>query len=132
MRNAEENLPAGKMANNRDSTVLSIDYHPPYAWCKLLGCILAPRAIEGVEEVRDGNYRRVVFLNSDGEIHNGWVSVSCDDGVSVLRAEISPSLQTNANPETRASGERFFKENEKVKLLGLKAPVVKKTGKNGT
>ena len=49
-----------------------------------------------------------------------------NDILSRLRQE----LQTNASPETRASGERFFKENEKVKLLGLKASVVKKTGKN--
>ena len=48
-----------------------------------------------------------------------------NDVILRLRQE----LQANADPETRASGEKFFKENEKVKLLGLKSVAVKKIGK---
>jgi 3-methyladenine DNA glycosylase AlkD len=38
-------------------------------------------------------------------------------------------LQANSTPEARASGERFFKDNEKVRILGLKSSVVRKIGK---
>ena len=68
-----------------------IDCHPPYAWRELVD-FLAPRAINGVEEVRDGEYRRVVSLNSDNEVRHGWISVSYDEKASVLRAEVSVSL----------------------------------------
>ena len=61
---------ADKMANNSEWIVLFIDYYQPYAWRELLG-FLAPRAVEGVEEVRDGKYRRVVFMNTGDEIYNG-------------------------------------------------------------
>jgi len=47
------------------------------------------------------------------------------DIISRLRQE----LQANADPEARASGEKFFKENEKVKLIGLKSSAVSKIGK---
>ena len=38
-------------------------------------------------------------------------------------------LQINADPETLASGKRFFKENETPKLIGLKSPVFGKIGR---
>jgi 3-methyladenine DNA glycosylase AlkD len=47
------------------------------------------------------------------------------DVIPRLRQE----LQTNVNPETQTSGKKFFKENEQVKLIGLKFSVVSKIGK---
>lgn len=48
-----------------------------------------------------------------------------NDIVLRLRQE----LQVNADPVVQESGKRFFKENEKVKLLGMKFSVVSKIGK---
>jgi len=48
-----------------------------------------------------------------------------NDLISRLRQE----LQVNADPETQASGKRFFKENDTVKLIGLKSSLVSKIGK---
>jgi len=52
-------------------------------------------------------------------------TVTSNDVITRLRQE----LQANANPETHASGKKFFKENEKVNLIGLKFSVVSKIGK---
>ena len=54
-----------------------------------------------------------------------FLKVKLYDVISRLRQE----LQINVNPETLASGKRFFKENETVKLIGLKFSVVSKIGK---
>jgi AraC family transcriptional regulator of adaptative response / DNA-3-methyladenine glycosylase II len=87
------------------SVVLRVPYHPPYAWKVMLG-FLAPRAIEGLEEVQmeevqmdgirgeGGLYRRTISVAS-GDLsasRDGWVSVSCDEKTSSLRAEVSLSL----------------------------------------
>jgi AraC family transcriptional regulator of adaptative response / DNA-3-methyladenine glycosylase II len=87
------NAAAGRDAG---SVVLHIPCRSPYAWRELLD-FLTPRAIEGVEEARDGVYRRVVSLDSTDDSHDGWVAVSCGEGRSgfmgpVLNAEVSLSL----------------------------------------
>ncbi|MCL1876183.1 MAG: DNA alkylation repair protein [Synergistaceae bacterium] len=48
-----------------------------------------------------------------------------NDIIHRLRQE----LQVNADPDLQESGKRFFKENEKAKLLGMKFPIVSKIGK---
>jgi 3-methyladenine DNA glycosylase AlkD len=49
--------------------------------------------------------------------------------MSEITSRLRQELQANVNPETQASGKKFFKENEKVKLIGLKFSVVSKIGK---
>lgn len=44
-----------------DPLRLTLAYHPPFAWSDLLA-FLGPRAIAGVEVVRDGSYARTVRL----------------------------------------------------------------------
>jgi len=66
---------------------LRLDYRPPLDWEALLG-FLAARATAGVEEVRDGAYRRTVRLGA----RTGWVEVRPLPGQPALRAEISLSL----------------------------------------
>ena len=63
----------------------------PYAWRELLG-FLAPRVIEGVEEVQDSVYRRVISLNSKNENLTGWFAASYDEKKFALRTEVSSSL----------------------------------------
>ncbi|MDR1977315.1 MAG: DNA-3-methyladenine glycosylase 2 [Synergistaceae bacterium] len=79
------------------SVALRLFCRPPYAWRELLD-FLALRAVEGVEEVRDATYRRVVALESKGDFYRGWITVSRDEGSPafggsvVLKAEVSLSL----------------------------------------
>ena len=66
---------------------LRLDYRPPLDWEALLD-FLSARATAGVEEVRDGAYRRTARLGG----RSGWVSVTADRGRPSLRAEVSVSL----------------------------------------
>ncbi|MDR3264538.1 MAG: helix-turn-helix domain-containing protein, partial [Synergistaceae bacterium] len=86
-----------RVGGDAGSVVLRIPCRAPYAWSALLD-FLAVRAIEGVEEVREGVYRRVVSLSSGDVSHCGWVAVSRDEKNSALgetaalNAEVSLSL----------------------------------------
>jgi AraC family transcriptional regulator of adaptative response / DNA-3-methyladenine glycosylase II len=92
-------LRRGSVAGGMESASLRLFCRPPYAWRQLLD-FLAPRTIEGVEEVgkTDSVYRRVVELESKGALHRGWVAVTWDEEGSasaktfVLKAEVSLSL----------------------------------------
>jgi len=68
-----------------------VDYYPPYDWKSMLG-FLEARAVAGVEEIRDGAYRRTVHLRHEGAEHSGWIEVSPAEGKSALRVVMSPSL----------------------------------------
>lgn len=74
-------------APREDVIALRLDYRPPLDWEALLG-FLAGRVVAGVEQVRDGEYARVVTLG--GPI--GWVTVRRDERRPALRAEVSLSL----------------------------------------
>jgi AraC family transcriptional regulator of adaptative response / DNA-3-methyladenine glycosylase II len=78
-----------------DCVSVRILCHPPYAWRELLN-FLMPRAVEGVEEVKDSAYRRVAALRSKGDCRKGWIAVSCDgDGAAenfALKVDVSLSL----------------------------------------
>jgi AraC family transcriptional regulator of adaptative response / DNA-3-methyladenine glycosylase II len=109
-------LRRGASEDDAGSVVLRVPYHPPYAWRAMLG-FLAPRTIEGLEEVHlgevcleevrteedragknrtkegsEGIYRRAVSIVSGDASFDGWFSVSNDERASVLSVEVSPSL----------------------------------------
>ena len=67
--------------------VLRLEYRPPFDWEAQLE-FLAARCTAGVEQVREGAYRRAVRLGSS----QGWVSVTADPARPALRAEVAPSL----------------------------------------
>ncbi len=69
------------------SLALRLDYRPPFAWDALLS-FLAGRAIPGVEQVTNGEYRRSVTI---GE-RSGWLAVRADAKRNALRAQVSLSL----------------------------------------
>lgn len=72
---------------------LSIPYRPPYDWDQIL-LHLRARAIEGVEEIVDGVYRRTFSI----EGHSGIVEVSNDLLRHRLEARIRFSSATSISP----------------------------------
>ena len=62
---------------------LRLRYRPPYPWESVLG-FLARRAVPGVEEVRDGVYRRAVAVGGTA----GLIEVAPLEGEHVLRLRV--------------------------------------------
>ena len=54
-----------------DQHIFHVSYRPPYNWEKMLA-FLAPRATPGVEEVKDGAYRRTISHNG----RDGYFEIS--------------------------------------------------------
>ncbi len=80
--------------------VFQLAYRPPYAWNALLA-FLAPRAIPGVEAVRDGTYRRVIALR---DVH-GLLEVTQRPEKHALRVRVQlhrPELLLQAISRVRA------------------------------
>jgi AraC family transcriptional regulator, regulatory protein of adaptative response / DNA-3-methyladenine glycosylase II len=59
-RKTVTSLPEGSLA--AVGVTLELSYRPPYDWTAMLAYLLA-RTVEGVEEVRDGVYRRTVSID---------------------------------------------------------------------
>ncbi len=57
-----------------DSITLQVGYRPPLAWEELIA-FLGTRAIEGVESISEGRYRRSVRVEAGGRAHCGWIEV---------------------------------------------------------
>jgi AraC family transcriptional regulator of adaptative response / DNA-3-methyladenine glycosylase II len=57
-----------------NTLALTLDYRPPYLWDELIKFI-SLRAIGGVENVKDGEYRRSVSIEKSGSVHRGCLSV---------------------------------------------------------
>ena len=66
---------------------LRLSFRPPLHWAELLA-FLGPRAIAGVETVKDGAYLRTVRAGKDV----GLIHVALDAGGGHLRATITPEL----------------------------------------
>ena len=64
--------------------VLRLSYRPPFDWNALLA-FFTPRAIPGVEEVRDGIYRRIVSVDK----HVALIAVSHAPSRNALQVEIT-------------------------------------------
>ncbi|MBX7101944.1 MAG: helix-turn-helix domain-containing protein, partial [Myxococcaceae bacterium] len=74
-------------ARRSASASARLDYRPPLAWDALLD-FLAARAIDGVEAVDGGVYRRTVLLGR----HSGWLSVRPRPGRAALELTVSEGL----------------------------------------
>jgi AraC family transcriptional regulator of adaptative response / DNA-3-methyladenine glycosylase II len=70
-------------ASSAAPLVLRLSYRPPFNWDALLA-FFTPRAISGVEEVRDGTYRRVVRVDD----HIARIAIGHQPGRNALQAEI--------------------------------------------
>lgn len=57
-----------------DAITLQLGYRPPLAWEELIA-FLGTRAIEGVESIAEGRYRRSVRVEAGGSRHCGWIEV---------------------------------------------------------
>jgi AraC family transcriptional regulator of adaptative response / DNA-3-methyladenine glycosylase II len=67
--------------------ILRLEYRPPLDWAALLA-FLAPRALPGVEEVVDGEYRRTARLGD----RTGTIAVQGEPARSALVARVSLPL----------------------------------------
>ncbi|UJX42818.1 helix-turn-helix domain-containing protein [Desulfovibrio sp. JY] len=74
-----------------DAPSLRLGYRPPYDLASLLA-FLGARAVDGVEEVEGGIYRRTVQLSRHGAAHAGWIAVSDATGKNALRVTVSAGL----------------------------------------
>ena len=57
-----------------DAITLQLGYRPPLAWEELIA-FLGTRAVEGVESIAEGRYRRSVGVEAGGRPHCGWIEV---------------------------------------------------------
>ncbi|WP_454753523.1 AlkA N-terminal domain-containing protein [Cupriavidus necator] len=74
-----------------DRLVFELGYRPPLAWDAWLG-FLATRAVDGIEQVRDGAYARTLQVEAGGSTHVGWVRIEHVTRRLVLRVTLSASL----------------------------------------
>jgi len=79
------------MTENNKSINLSLPYQPPYVWDDMVD-FLAQRAVEGVESVVDGEYRRTVTIPSGEKVHQGWITVANAPKTNSLSITMTPSL----------------------------------------
>jgi AraC family transcriptional regulator of adaptative response / DNA-3-methyladenine glycosylase II len=68
--------------------ILRLSYRPPFDWNALLA-FFTPRAIPGVEEVRDGIYRRVVRVAGHTADHIAVIAVSHLPARNAVQVEIA-------------------------------------------
>ena len=81
-------------------------YRPPLAWDTILA-FLGARAVQGVEMVADGEYRRTTTASHGATIHRGWVVVRASPKRSTLLVSISPGL-AKVVPAVLARVKRLF------------------------
>jgi AraC family transcriptional regulator, regulatory protein of adaptative response / DNA-3-methyladenine glycosylase II len=93
--------PAGE-----EALYFELGFRPPLDWPALLG-FLGKRAIDGVEDVSDGCYRRTVAIAAGGRGLRGWLSVTCAPDKPVLKVALSASL-AGAIPMLLARVKRVF------------------------
>ena len=74
-----------------DVIKLKLGYRPPLAWEELI-TFLGARAIEGVESIAAGHYRRSVGLVAGGHSHRGWIEVSHDHRHNTLVVRLDGAL----------------------------------------
>ena len=83
---------AASKKQRADCITLQLAYRPPYLWERLLG-FLAPRAIAGVELIRDNTYLRTVHLIGRNDAHfYGWIRVENRPETHALAVTIADTL----------------------------------------
>jgi AraC family transcriptional regulator of adaptative response / DNA-3-methyladenine glycosylase II len=109
-RNALAELPAGSVAEA--GVTLRLRYRPPYDWPAMLAYLEA-RAIDGVEQVVGGLYRRTVF--QDGRL--GTVEVQHEPARNNLAVTVRfPSVQSL--PAILARVRRVFDVGADIETIG--------------
>jgi AraC family transcriptional regulator of adaptative response / DNA-3-methyladenine glycosylase II len=68
-----------------------LSYRPPYDW-EGVAAFLAARAVEGVESVDAGRYRRTVRITAERREHRGWIEVSPSARKPALAVRLSATL----------------------------------------
>jgi AraC family transcriptional regulator, regulatory protein of adaptative response / DNA-3-methyladenine glycosylase II len=81
-------------------------YRPPLDW-NAMAAFLGARAVEGVEEVREGAYRRTVRVMRKGKLVRGWVEVRPWAERAALAVTVDPAL-LEALPQVLARVRRLF------------------------
>lgn len=89
-----------------DALYFELGFRPPFDWEALLH-FLEKRAIEGVEDVSGGCYRRTVRVAATGAALTGWLSITCSPQKPVLQIALSTSL-AKAIPFVLARVKRLF------------------------
>ncbi len=91
---------------NADGLTLQLGYRPPLDW-DALTAFLGPRAVEGVEQIRDGAYQRTVRVPRQGREVRGWVEVRPAHGRPALCVTVDGAL-LKALPQVLARVRRLF------------------------
>ena len=74
-----------------DALNFELSFRPPYDWAAI-SAFLGARAIDGVEMLAGGCYRRTVRIAQEGKEHLGWVELSLSAKKPALRVAVSASL----------------------------------------
>ncbi|MBQ8089551.1 MAG: helix-turn-helix domain-containing protein [Pyramidobacter sp.] len=123
---------AGGVKNER-GVVVEVGCRAPYRWDEILA-FLAPRAIPGVETVRDGKYCRTVSVKE----RSGWLTVERRQERGTLAVAVSESLlrvlphvlvrvrklfDADSDPQLIAEALQSMAElDERLPLEGLRVP----------
>lgn len=94
------------ISDGSDAIALQVGYRPPFAWEELLE-FLRTRAIEGVESVAEGRYRRSVRVDAGGRSHCGWIEVSRNHRRPALVVRLDTTL-IRVIPQVLAGVKRLF------------------------
>ena len=89
-----------------DAITLQLGYRPPLAWEELMA-FLGTRAIEGVESITEGLYRRSVSVEAGGRLHRGWIEVFRNHRCPALVVRLDGAL-VRAIPQILAGVKHLF------------------------
>jgi AraC family transcriptional regulator of adaptative response / DNA-3-methyladenine glycosylase II len=89
-----------------DGLTFRLCYRPPFDWEGLTD-FLGERAVAGVEEVRDGTYRRTVRVTRHDQVVRGWVEVGPAHDRAALAVTVDVAL-LKALPRVLAGVRRLF------------------------
>jgi AraC family transcriptional regulator of adaptative response / DNA-3-methyladenine glycosylase II len=96
----------GRGVEGADTLTLYLGYRPPLDWENLI-TFLKHRAIEGVESVAEGRYRRSVRLEKGTRVHRGWIEVSPVPRRNSLEVRVDGGL-VRVIPQIFAGVKRLF------------------------
>lgn len=96
----------GGNGKTAETFMLRLGYRPPLDW-ETLVAFLKDRAVEGVESVTEGRYRRSVRIEQAGYVHRGWIEVSPVPRRHTLEVRVDGAL-VKVIPQILARVKRFF------------------------
>jgi AraC family transcriptional regulator of adaptative response / DNA-3-methyladenine glycosylase II len=82
---------AAPRAAAADALRFELSYRPPYDW-EGVAAFLAARAVEGVESVEAGVYRRTVRVSLERREHRGWIEIAPSARKPALAVTLSATL----------------------------------------